>query len=105
MIAWNVDYPSAFARLTQNLLHHVDVLPRPIPVLAQPPAVDDVAEQVCEIGIVVTNEIEQESGLATARTQVDVRKPDCPVPVLAKRRHTPRPCDGPHSGKPLRQLD
>jgi hypothetical protein len=52
---------------------------RPIPRLAQPPAIDDVAHQIDRQRIVVAQEVEQIIGLAAARSEMDVRYPDRPI--------------------------
>ena len=39
---------------------------------SQPPPVDDVADQIDGIGVVVAQEVQQQIGLATARAEVNV---------------------------------
>ena len=56
----------------QQLLHHVVVRLRPIPGRAQRPAVDDVADEIDRLGVVMAEEIEQPVGLAAARAEVHV---------------------------------
>ena len=58
MIAGNVEQADAFARLAQQLLHHVIVKLRPIPCGFQLPAVDDVAYEVDGVGFVMAQQIE-----------------------------------------------
>ena len=72
MIAGDVDDARALARLAQKLLHHVVVRLRPVPARFQRPAVDDVADQIDRVGIVVAQEVEQLAGLTAARAEMDV---------------------------------
>ncbi len=72
VIAGHVDDAGAFARLAQQLLHHVVVRLRPIPAGFQLPAVDDIADQVDRVGIVITQEIEKAVGLAAARAEMNI---------------------------------
>src|ERR1700687_5709009 len=72
------------ARLAQQLLHHGVVLLRPEPAGSELPAVDDIADQINRIGIVIAQEIEQPVGLAAARAEMNVgdeerTEPDCAV--------------------------
>jgi hypothetical protein len=45
---------------------------RPIPARFQPPAVDDVADQIDRIRIVMAQEFEQEIGLAASRSEKNI---------------------------------
>jgi len=72
VIAGNVDDAHALARLAQELLHHVVVRLRPIPARAQLPPVDDVADEVDRIGVVVAQEVEQPIGLAAFGSEMHV---------------------------------
>ena len=73
VIAGQVDEAGALARLAQKLLHHVVVRLRPIPARAQLPAVDDIADQIDRLGIVIAQEVEQTFGLAAARAEMNIR--------------------------------
>ncbi|CFP04455.1 Uncharacterised protein [Bordetella pertussis] len=75
VVAGDEHHPGAVARLAQDALDHVIVGARPVPVLAQLPAVHDVAHQVQRVRIVMVEEIEQEFGLASGRSQVNVGNP------------------------------
>ena len=84
MIARQVDDARALARLAQQLLHHVVVMLRPVPAGAQLPAVDDVADQVDGVGIVIAQKVEKLVGLAAARAEMHIgnkerTEPDCAV--------------------------
>lgn len=76
MVAGNVDDLGSFTRLAEQLLNDVVVALIPIDRLAQPPAVDDVADQVQVLGFGMAEKIEQELGLAAARAEVDIGDPD-----------------------------
>ena len=72
MIAGNVDDAHALARLAQELLHHVVVRLRPVPTRPELPPVDDVADEVDRIGVMVTEEVEQPIGLTAFGSQMHV---------------------------------
>ena len=74
VIARNVDDAGALADLAQQLLHHVVVALRPVPALAQAPAVDDVADQIDRIGLVDLEEIEEDRRLAATCSQMNIRE-------------------------------
>ena len=63
VIARHIDDARALARLAQQLLDDVIVRLRPVPAALQPPAVDDVADEIDRVGVVVFEEIEQQFGL------------------------------------------
>ena len=73
VIARQIDEAGALARLAQELLHDVVVRLRPIPARAQLPAVDDVADQIDRLGIVIAQEVEQAFGLTAARAEMHIR--------------------------------
>src|SRR5215475_9770942 len=85
MIARNVEQANSFARLAQQLLHDVVVKLRPIPGGAELPAVDDVADQIDGFGLVMAQEVEKLLGLATARSEMDVRQKQRSNPPCAAR--------------------
>jgi hypothetical protein len=76
VVAGDVNNVGALARLAQDLLHNIVVRLRPVPPTLQPPAVDDVADQVEIFGLVLAQEIEQHLGLAAARAEMDIRQED-----------------------------
>ena len=45
---------------------------RPVPAGFQLPAVDDVADQIDRVGIVIAQEIEKPVGLAAARAEMNI---------------------------------
>jgi hypothetical protein len=63
MIAGDIDDAGPLARLAQHFLDHVIAILRPIPAALQPPAVNDIADEVDCIGLVVAQEIQQKIGL------------------------------------------
>jgi hypothetical protein len=72
VIARHIDDARAFARLAQKFLHHVVVALRPAPSGLELPAIDDVADEVDHLGIVVTEKVEQAAGLTTLCAKVHV---------------------------------
>ena len=72
VVARHVDEVRALAHLAQELLHHVVVRLRPVPARAQLPPVDDVADEVDRVRVVVLQEIEQEGGLAALRPEMQI---------------------------------
>ncbi len=72
VVARNIDDAASLARLAQELLHHVVMRLRPVPVRLQRPAVDNVADQVDRVGLVPAKEVEQLAGLATAGAKMHV---------------------------------
>ena len=73
VVAGQIDEAGAFAGLAQKLLHHVVVRLRPIPARPQLPAIDDIADQIDRVGIVIAQEVEQAFGLAAARAEMNIR--------------------------------
>src|SRR6185312_1761194 len=72
VVAWDVDHARALARLAQELLHDVVVGRGPVPVGTQRPAVDDVADEVDGVRVVVPQKVEQAFGLTAAGAEVHV---------------------------------
>lgn len=84
VIAGHVDDPRTLANFAQQLLHHVVVCLRPEPAFAQAPAVNDVADEIDGVGVVVSQEIEQHFCLTATRSQVSVGEHQGP-PTLHTR--------------------
>ena len=74
MVSGNEHHARSPAHLAQKLLHDVVVRLRPIPSRAQPPAVDDVADQVNHVSLDMPQHVENEVRLATARSQMQIRE-------------------------------
>ena len=72
VVARQIDDARAFARLAQKLLHDVVMVLRPKPAGAQLPAVDDIADQIDGVGVVVAQEIEKMPGLTAARAEMHI---------------------------------
>src|SRR3546814_13464468 len=62
-------------RALQHEPHHVIMLGRPEMPLLEPPAVDDVADEIERLAIDMVEEIDQHRGVATARAEVVVADP------------------------------
>ena len=76
VIAGDVDDAGPLAGLAQQFLDDVVVGLVPVPGALEAPAVEDVADQVEEVGIGLLEEIEKKLGIAAAGTQMDIRNPD-----------------------------
>jgi hypothetical protein len=87
VIAWKIDDPGALPRLAEKLLQHVVVALRPEPGPPQSPAVDDIADQVDRLGIVVAEEIEDEIGPAAGGAEVEVREKKAAKPTNRAVKH------------------
>ena len=72
VVARQIDDAGALARLAQKLLHDVVMLLRPEPAGPQLPAVDDIADQIDGVGVVVAQEIEKMPGLTTACAEMHI---------------------------------
>ena len=73
VIPRHVDEAGALAGLAQQLLHHVVVRLRPVPARPELPAVDDVADQINRVGVVIAQEIEKAIGLTAACAEMNIR--------------------------------
>jgi len=63
---------------------------RPVETGFQRPAVDDVAHQINRVGLMVTQKVEQLSGLTAARAEMDVGDEHRPKPeglLVGRRAH------------------
>ena len=72
VVARHVDDLAALARTAQNLLYHVVVALRPVPLAAQLPAIDDVTHQIQLFARVRLQEGQQRLGLAAGGAEVKV---------------------------------
>jgi hypothetical protein len=73
VVAGQIDETGALAGLAQKLLYHVIMRLRPIPALAQLPTVDNVADQINRVRIMITQEVEKPFSLAAARAEMNIR--------------------------------
>ncbi len=76
MVARHVDHARAALRPLEDGAHHVIVARRPVPALAQLPAVNDVADQIERLALGRLQEIEQQIGVAAGGAEMRVRDPD-----------------------------
>jgi hypothetical protein len=74
VVPGQVDQARSFPHLAQELLHHVVVGLWPVPAGPEAPAVDDVADEVDHVRVVVPEKVEQQLGLAPPRPEMDVRQ-------------------------------
>lgn len=72
MIAGNVNDLRALACLAQHLLNEVVVRLRPEPVHLQRPAIDDIADQIDRVGIVMLEEVEKALRLRASCAEVNI---------------------------------
>ncbi len=77
MIARDVNSARAFARFAQNFLNDVIMLLRPINSAPQLPDIDQIADNIKRLELVLAQEIEQRAGITAARAQVHVGYPRC----------------------------
>ena len=73
VIAGNEHHPRAATNLAQQFLDDVVMHLRPVPARAQPPAIDDVADQVDRVGLDVAQHVQNKMGLAAARAEMQIR--------------------------------
>src|SRR5262249_25838407 len=73
VVAGQINDSRTLARLAQEFLHDVVMMLRPEPAGAQLPAVDDIADQINGLGIVITQKLEKLSGLAAASAEMYIR--------------------------------
>jgi hypothetical protein len=75
MISRDVNDARAFAGLTQEFLDDVVVLLRPIDSAPHLPGIDQVADDIERLEIVIAEEFEDRTGVTVARPEVDVGDP------------------------------
>jgi hypothetical protein len=83
VVAGDEDHSRAAPDLPQKLLHDIVVRLRPVPARAQPPAVDNVADQVYRVRVDMAQHVQNEIGLTTARSKVQIRKEQRAVAIGA----------------------
>ncbi|WP_430514447.1 hypothetical protein [Pannonibacter phragmitetus] len=52
---------------------------RPVPAALQTPAIDNIADKVDRLGVIVLQEVEQKICLTTARAKMNIRNEQGPV--------------------------
>jgi len=72
VVTWDIDQASSLPRLAEQLLHDVIVGLWPIPAGAKLPAVDDIADQINNVGIMIAQEVENTVGLASPGSKVQI---------------------------------
>ena len=72
VIAGDVDQLRSLAHLAQQLLHDVVMCLRKVPAALQPPAVDDVADQIDRRRVIGAQELQHEIRLRPARAEMQV---------------------------------
>ena len=72
VIAGNEDDLRSLAGLAKKLLQHVIMRLQPQGVSPDPPKIDDVADEIDRVGIVVAEKIEKSFGLACPRAKMEI---------------------------------
>src|SRR5262249_6243021 len=83
VIARYVDDTGSFAHFAQELLQHIIMRLWPMPARFELPSVDDVADEINDLCIVMTEKFDQPFGLAPARPEMNVRQKQGPEPPRA----------------------
>src|ERR1700678_1422908 len=73
VVARDEHHPRAAPHLSQQLLDDVVMRLRPVPAGAEPPSVDDVADQIDRVRLDVAQHIQDEMRLAPSCAQVQIR--------------------------------
>ena len=72
VIAGNINHARAGAGALEQMAHDRAMRGLPPPAVAQPPAVDDVADEVIDVRLVAREHVERQFRLATAGAQMQV---------------------------------
>eukprot|EP01132_Coremiostelium_polycephalum_P011880 gene11880-14531_t len=72
VVAGDVEDARALAALAQEFLHDVVVLLRPVPAAAQTPSIDDVADQIDRIRIVILQKVQEKGRLGAFGTKMHI---------------------------------
>jgi len=86
VVARHVDDMRAVLGHLENTTHDIVMPGRPVPALAQPPGVDDVADQIERLALDRLQKVHQQLGIAAGCAEVDVRDPDRPIARALPRR-------------------
>src|SRR5262245_33104820 len=99
VISWNEHKAHALAHLSQQFLHHVVVRLRPVRPALDLPEVDDIADEVYDVRLVVLEQLEQLAGLRGASAKMHIR--------YEKRPHVPAKYQGgsPRTVDPGKRVD
>ncbi len=83
VIAGDIDDPRAALGALEDAPDDVVVRRGPVELLLQPPAVDDVADQVHRLAVDIVEEVDQHLGVAALGAEMDVGDPDRAVLAAA----------------------
>ena len=75
VISRDVDDPGAFARFAQDFLNDVVVLLRPVDTAPQLPDVDQVADDIKSLAIIIAQEIKERARVRAARPEMNIGNP------------------------------
>ena len=77
VVSRNVSDGHALARFAQDFLNHVVMRLRPVTATAQLPDVDQIANDVEFLAVVIAQELQQRLHIAGPCAQMHIRNPDC----------------------------
>src|SRR5690606_30832181 len=86
MVAGDIDDARAAPGALENPPDDIVVRRRPVELLLQPPAVDDVADEIERLAVGGIEEIDQQPSIAALGAEVDVADPDRAIAAALVRR-------------------
>src|SRR5690554_3827024 len=92
MVAGNINDPRSALGPLQYAPDDVIMTARPVKLLFQPPSVNNISDQVERVAVDMVQKVDQQIGIASPRSQVDIGNPDRPVslPVAVMDRRPSR---------------
>jgi hypothetical protein len=82
MIARNIDDARALTRKLKNAPNNFIVRCGPEPALAQPPPINDVANQIQGLTFDRMEKVDQQIGIAPGRAEMNIRNPNSTITLL-----------------------
>ncbi len=73
MITSNVDDVGTLATLAEQLLDHIIVLLRPMPIAPQAPPIDNIADKIDRLGFMIAKKIQKQFRLCGLGTEMHIR--------------------------------
>ena len=99
VIAWGIDDPRTFAGFAQNFLDNVVMLLWPINATFERPDIDQIADNVERLEIVLLQEGKKRRSITTAGPEMDVGNPPGTIAVRAIDHHDPSVTKGKRASK------
>ena len=75
----NIDQARAFPRLAKQLLDHVIVRLRPVPGAPELPTVNDIADQINHVSLMISQEVEYSVSLAAPGPKMQIGQKQCAI--------------------------